>query len=193
MVLGRQEERQAELMVGWAELPRSPGHAFYDRPQAVLVEAGFDGFAEARAIVRRATPARATGRCCGGWRPAAGGGERDRDAHGRGPGPARPQAEGQAALEHGMDLAERSGGTHRRALKDGRTRLAYKPEHAVDLDTGAVVAAGAHSAGRGDAATLPDTSGAAGANLAGPGSGPRRRRGTRPSWPPTRATTRGTA
>src|SRR3712207_5664188 len=33
-------------MVGWAELPRSPGHAFYDRLQAVLVEAGFDGFAE---------------------------------------------------------------------------------------------------------------------------------------------------
>ena len=26
-------------------------------------------------------------------------------------------------------------------LKDGRTRLAYKPEHAVDLDTGAIVAA----------------------------------------------------
>jgi len=26
-------------------------------------------------------------------------------------------------------------------LKDGRTRLAHKPEHAVDLDTGAVVAA----------------------------------------------------
>src|SRR5688572_5389006 len=33
-------------MVGWAELPRSPGHAFYDRLQAVLIEAGFDGFAE---------------------------------------------------------------------------------------------------------------------------------------------------
>ena len=48
MALGRQKERQADLMVGWAELPRSPGHAFYDRPQAVLVEAGFDGFAEAR-------------------------------------------------------------------------------------------------------------------------------------------------
>ena len=29
-----------------AELPRSPGHAFYDRLQAVLIEAGFDGFAE---------------------------------------------------------------------------------------------------------------------------------------------------
>ena len=35
-------------MVGWADLPRSPGHAFYDRLQAVLIEAGFDGFAETR-------------------------------------------------------------------------------------------------------------------------------------------------
>ena len=33
-------------MLSWAELPRSPGHAFYDRLQAVLVAAGFDGFAE---------------------------------------------------------------------------------------------------------------------------------------------------
>ena len=48
MALGRQGERQVELMVGWAELPRSPGHAFYDRLQAVLVEAGFDRFAESR-------------------------------------------------------------------------------------------------------------------------------------------------
>src|SRR6266446_7997944 len=29
-------------------------------------------------------------------------------------------------------------------LKDGRTHLAYKPEHAVDLDTGIVVAAALH-------------------------------------------------
>src|SRR5438270_6086148 len=46
MALGRQGERQADLMLSWAELPRSPGHAFYDRLQAVLVAAGFDGFAE---------------------------------------------------------------------------------------------------------------------------------------------------
>ena len=31
MALGRQGERQADLMIGWAELPRSPGHAFHDR------------------------------------------------------------------------------------------------------------------------------------------------------------------
>jgi transposase len=48
MALGRQGERQADLMLSWAELPRSPGHAFYDRLQAILIEAGFDGFAEAR-------------------------------------------------------------------------------------------------------------------------------------------------
>src|SRR3954463_3026678 len=46
MALGRQGERQADLMLSWAELPRSPGHAFYDRLQAVLIAAGFDGFAE---------------------------------------------------------------------------------------------------------------------------------------------------
>ena len=33
-------------------------------------------------------------------------------------------------------------------MKDGTTHLAYKPEHAVDLDTGAVVAAELHPAGR---------------------------------------------
>src|SRR3954451_19866218 len=46
MARGRQGERQADLMLSWAELPRSPGHAFYDRLQAVLVEAGFDRSAE---------------------------------------------------------------------------------------------------------------------------------------------------
>jgi transposase len=47
MALGRQGERPADLMLGWAELPRSPGDAFYDRLQAILVGAGFDRFAEA--------------------------------------------------------------------------------------------------------------------------------------------------
>jgi transposase len=46
MALGRQGERQTDLMIGWAELPRSPRHAFYDRLQAVLLAAKFDGFAE---------------------------------------------------------------------------------------------------------------------------------------------------
>ena len=40
-------------------------------------------------------------------------------------------------------------------MKDGTTHLAYKPEHAVDLDTGAVVAAELHPADEGDTTTLP--------------------------------------
>jgi transposase len=42
-------------------------------------------------------------------------------------------------------------------LKDGRTHLAYKPEHAMDLDTGAVVAAELHPADQGDTTTMPGT------------------------------------
>jgi transposase len=39
-------------------------------------------------------------------------------------------------------------------LKDGRTRLGYKAEHVVDLDTGAIVAAEVYSADEADTATL---------------------------------------
>jgi transposase len=39
-------------------------------------------------------------------------------------------------------------------MKDGRTHLAYKAEHAVDLDSGLVLAASVHPADQGDAATL---------------------------------------
>jgi hypothetical protein len=42
-------------------------------------------------------------------------------------------------------------------MKDGTTRLAYKPEHAVDLDTGAIIAAKIHPADRGDTRTLAGT------------------------------------
>src|SRR5688572_1313716 len=41
--------------------------------------------------------------------------------------------------------------------KDGTTHLAYKPEHAVDLDTGVIVAAKIHPADQGDTRTLPGT------------------------------------
>jgi transposase len=46
MALGRQGDRQAEMLVTWSELPRSPGHVFYDRLQQVLISAAFDGFVE---------------------------------------------------------------------------------------------------------------------------------------------------
>ena len=50
-------------------------------------------------------------------------------------------------------------------MKDGTTHLAYKPEHAVDLDTGAVVAAELHPADEGDTTTLEKTLAAAKENL----------------------------
>jgi transposase len=42
-------------------------------------------------------------------------------------------------------------------MKDGTTHLAYKPEHAVDLDTAVIVAAKIHLADHGDTQTLPGT------------------------------------
>jgi len=46
MAMGRSGAVQDDLMATWAEMPRSPGHAFYDRLQSVLLEAGFDAFVE---------------------------------------------------------------------------------------------------------------------------------------------------
>lgn len=279
MALGRQGERQTDLMVGWAELPRSPGHAFYDRLQAVLVEAGFDRFAEKECAPYyasgRGRPSLPPGRyfrmhlvgyfegidserglewrCADSlslreflrlgttepvpdhswlsrtrsrlplevheavfaWvlRRLAGHGlikgdrigvdastmeanaalrsivRRDtgegyREMLGRlaeASGIATPTAEDLVRLDRkrtgkrlpNADWTSPSDPEARIAkLKDGRTRLAYKPEHAVDLDTGAIVAAEIHPADRGDTATLPDTLGAAEANLAAVGAAP---------------------
>ena len=273
MALGRQCERQVELMVGWAELPRSPGHAFYDRLQAVLVEAGFDGFAEQQCAPyyasKRGRPSLPPGRYFRihlvgyfegidserglEWRCAdslslreflrLGLSERVPDHSWLSRTRSRLPLEVHAAIftwvlqrlgEHGLiqgdrigvdastmeanaalraivrrdrgegyremlnRLAKESGIATPTAddlirldrnrqgkrlsnqdwtsptdpqakiakLKDGRTRLAYKPEHAVDLDTGAIVAAEIHPANQGDTKTLPGTLAAAEANLA---------------------------
>jgi transposase len=273
MALGRQGGRQTDLMVGWAELPRSPGHAFYDRLQAVLVEAGFDGFAEGRCApyyaAKRGRPSIPPGRYFRmhlvgyfegidserglEWRCSdslslreflrLGTAEPAPDHSWLSKTRARLPLEVHEAVfawvlerlaEHGLIRGERIGvdastmeanaalraivrredGESYRAmlerlakasgiatptaedlvrldrkrkgkrlsnaewvsptdpeariakLKDGRTRLAYKPEHAVDLDTGAIVAAEVHAADEGDTATLPDTLEAAAANLA---------------------------
>src|SRR5215217_4179475 len=42
-------------------------------------------------------------------------------------------------------------------MKDGRTHLAHKAEHAVDMDTGAVVAVTVQGADQGDTTTIADT------------------------------------
>jgi transposase len=279
MALGRQGERQADLMLSWAELPRSPGHAFYDRLQAVLIAAGFDGFAEGECAPyyasKRGRPSLPPGRyfrmhlvgyfegidserglewrCADSlslreflrlgtteavpdhswlsktrsrlplevheavfaWvlqRLAEHGlvkgdrigvdastmeadaalraivrrdtGEGYREMLGRlaeESGIATPTAEDLVRLDRkrrgkrlsNTDWASPTDPEARIAkLKDGRTHLAYKPEHAVDLDTGAIVAAEVHPADQGDTATLPGTLEAAEANLAAVGAAP---------------------
>jgi transposase len=264
MALGRQQDRQSEMLVSWSEMPRSPGHAFYDRLQAELVAAGFDGFVEglcaAQYAARRGRPSLPPGRYFRmllvgyfegidserglEWRCADSLslreflrlGERERvpdhswlsrtrsrlplEAHDavftwvlqrlaerglvkgerigvdastmeanaalraivrRGSGEGYREMLTRMARESGIETptaddlirldrarkgkklsnTEWESPTDPDAriarLKDGRTRLAHKPEHAVDLDTGAVVAAEMHAADRGDTATLPDT------------------------------------
>ena len=51
-------------------------------------------------------------------------------------------------------------------MKDGRTHLAHKAEHAVDLDTGAIVAVTLQGADQGDTTTINETASAAVEQLA---------------------------
>ena len=57
-------------------------------------------------------------------------------------------------------------------MKDGTTHLAYKPEHAVDLDTGAVAAAELHPADKGDTRTIEGTLASAKSHLSDAGGQP---------------------
>ena len=273
MALGRQRDRQAELLVTWSEMPRSPGHVFYDRLQAELVTAGFDGFVEGLCrsyyAAGRGRPSLPPGRYFRmllvgyfegidserglEWRCADSLSLREfLRLSEREPVPdhswlsrirARLPLEVHDAVftwvlqrlaERGLVKGERigidastmeanaalraivrrdTGEGYREMLtrmtqasgietptaedlirldrrrkgktlsntewespadpdariaklKDGRTHLAYKPEHAVDLDTGAVVAAEMHPADRGDTATLPGTLESAARHLA---------------------------
>jgi len=264
MALGRQRERQADMLVSWAEMPRSPGHAFYDKLQAVLIAAGFDRFVEAQCALdyapRLGRPSLPPGRYFRmlligyfegidserglEWRCADSLslreflclGERERvpdhswlsRTRSRLSLEVHDQVFGwvlKRLAEHGLIKGERigvdastieanaalrtiirrdSGEGYREMLtrmaqesgietptaedlvrldrkrkgkklsnadwespidpdariaklKDGRTHLAYKPEHAMDLDTSAVVAAEMHLADQGDTTTMPGT------------------------------------
>ena len=276
MAMGQQKDRQGDLMVGWSEMPRSPGHVFYDRLQSVLVEADFDAFVEAACkLYLRGEDGGAFGAAgallpyapggllrghrqlsvgwsggaripcrCGssyGWRAGRTGAgpflavedpERvlPHEVHAGGlrlgsgadcRGRAWSRASGSALMPRPWRPTRRSGlscgaplpavraaratgrcwnawprraGSRRRRprtwcawtasrkgkklsnedwvsksdpeakiakMKDGATHLAYKPEHAVDLDTGAVVAAELHPADEGDTTTLAKTLAAA--------------------------------
>jgi transposase len=273
MALGRQGDRQGDLVVTWKEMPRSPGHVFYDRLQGVLIDAGFDTFAETACqsyyAAKMGAPSIPPGRyfrmhmvgyfegICSErgieWRCAdslslreflrLGTTERVPDhswlskTRSRLPHEVHEEVFGWVLAliaRHGLVKGERigvdastmeanaalrtivrreTGETYREMLKrmaeesgietpsaddlvrldrtrkdkklsnadwvsrtdpdakiakmkDGTTHLAYKPEHAVDLDTGAVVAAEIRPANEGDTTTLPGTLQVAAAKLA---------------------------
>jgi hypothetical protein len=48
MTMGRRKQRQQNLFVASESLARSPGHPFYKRLNALLAEACFDRWIEAR-------------------------------------------------------------------------------------------------------------------------------------------------
>ena len=259
-------------MVTWREMPRSPGHVFYDRLQAVLIEAGFDVFAEASCkpyyAAKMGAPSIPPGRYFRmhmvgyfegidsergiEWRCADSLSLRDflrlettdrvpdhswlSRTRSRLPHEVHETVFGWVLTliaEHGLVKGERigidastmeanaalrtivrreTGETYREMLKrmaeesgietpsandltrmdrtrkgkklsnadwtsrtdpeakiarmkDGTTHLAYKPEHAVDLDTGTVVAAEVHPADEGDTTTLTGTLQTAETNL----------------------------
>src|SRR5215210_270622 len=277
--MGRQGDRQGDLMVMWSEMPRSPGHVFYDRLQQVLVGAGFDGFVEdacqayyARTMGAPSVPpgryfrmhmvgyfegidsergiewrcsdslslreflrlesrqrvpdhlwlSKTRGRLpheihetVFGWvlaliarhglikgerigvdastmeanaalraivRRDTGEGYREMlERMAQESGIATPTAEDLIRLDRkrksktlsNEEWASETDPDARIArMKDGTTHLAYKPEHAVDLDTGAIVAAEIHAADEGDTTTITGTLDAAQRNLTSVGAPP---------------------
>jgi transposase len=264
MAMRRDTGVQGDLVVTWVDMPRSPGHAFYDRLQNLLSEAGFDVFVETECkpyyAPRMGAPSLPPGRYFRMhmvgyfegidsergivWRCSDSYSLRDflrlanRDkvpdhswlskTRSRLPHEVHEKVFGWVlalVAERGLVKGERigvdgstmeanaalrtivrrdSGETYRHMLtrmaqesgvatptldelvrldrarngkklsnedrtsptdadakiarmKDGTTHLAYKPEHAVDLDTGVIVAAPIHPADEGDTTTLKPT------------------------------------
>src|SRR5215472_7111924 len=273
MAMGREGDRQGDLIVTWSEMPRSPGHVFYDRLQEVLIAGGFDLFVETACqpyyAPKLGAPSLPTGRYFRmhmvgyfegiasergiAWRCSDSYSLRDflrlehreevphhswlSKTRGRLPHEVHQRVFGwvlKLVAEHGLvkgkrigvdastmeanaalrtivrrddgrtycemltQMAKESGietpsaddlvridrarkgkklsneewasKTDPQAkiarMKNGRTHLAYKPEHAVDLDTGVIVAAALHPADEGDTTTIAGTLAAAETNLA---------------------------
>ena len=74
-----------------------------------------------------------------------------------GSGSVRPVAEEQEDVEQGVEIAAGPGREKIAKMKDGRTHMAHKAEHGVDMDTGAIVSVTVQDASDGDTATLPET------------------------------------
>ena len=83
---------------------------------------------------------------------ASGGGDTDASGFGS----VRPVSEKQEDVEQGVEIAAGPGRDDRED-EGGRTHLAHKAEHGVDMDTRAIVSVTVQDASDGDTATLPET------------------------------------
>ena len=83
--------------------------------------------------------------------------KRDRDTHSRRLGAGSIGSERRKKVEPGV---EERGPTRMRSIakmKDGSTHMAHKAEHAVDMETGAVIAVTLPAANQGDTTTIHET------------------------------------
>ena len=46
MALGRKKDQQHKMFFSFDEMPKSPGHVFYDRLQSILIKNGFIEFVQ---------------------------------------------------------------------------------------------------------------------------------------------------
>src|SRR5438128_295722 len=144
MGMGRKEKqrRQEELWIAHTDLPRTVGHPFYEQLNRLLEERGFDEYVEQQCArfyaAKMGRPSLAPGRYFGllliGRGKGAGTARRTRLQLGTlGRKRARKGSNGDWVNPHDPEAQITK-------MKDGRTHLAYRAEHAVDLQTGAVVA-----------------------------------------------------
>src|SRR5947207_3429132 len=147
MAMGIRDGEQAPLWVVTSDLPKSPGHPFFARLNALLDANDFDRFVEkkcqsfyAKVMGRPSlTPGRYFRLLLLGYFEGI---DSERGIAWRATDSVDPNAKV-------------------RKTKDGRTHMAHKAEHAVDLETGAVVAVTLQGADQGDTTTIVETLSAA--------------------------------
>ena len=163
MAMGKRTPRQQTMWVNHSQLPKGKGHPFYTRLNELLAKDGFDAWAIAwncqdrlslRAFLGIAlhepTPDHSSLTI---WRQRL-----SLDVY-------------RAAFQRILAIVHRQGLILAYVPGVDSTHLAYKSEHAIDLSSGALLAAEIHAGGSGDATTMEATLTAASDNLASLGDG----------------------
>ena len=161
MAMGkRKRNRQPRMWVATTDCPTAASHPFYTRLNQLLREHGFDDFAEAQCTLEANAALRSIVR--------------------RGSGESYEEFLTKLAKASGIgtptraDLARTDRKRKKKGsndhwthphdpdakitkMKDGRTHLAHKAEHAIDLDTGAIMGVTVQGADEGDTTTVQET------------------------------------